>query len=575
MTVLMGVGKNLNGLDLKYDYQGLCTKCYLRGSGSGDSEMGLDNPQYWPAEQNIVLDHETAGAAYFRLPNPYSVYNGFTGDGQHLPPGFAVYKDTYNVYDLSTGLHMPSKPLEAMPPAVAIPSSGVAQMFYMSGTWAISSVSLYLQRMLSDDSANPPPQWTTQPRFIVAMYSAIGSLALPGFQSAGLHVPYQGPQTWCYGNLLSIDSSAPAWYEFPLQVQPNTWTGWVAIVIMPYPTSNKQWGYTDYLGVGESKSLQGTSTNSYALQEINGVSQKNWAMGWTLDDVTKPYGDQLAIKIRGVETNVTSSFYQAYNDYPGRFIMSPQNQQETIAPNGWSAYQWVFHYQHAPYIVNWPAYEQYGKWEGTFKDDSLTTQAALLAAGSQHLTTVSQPVETISLSAVDLYDLDPTTYADDELTYGGTVRIIDDVLGIDETCIITKIAKTDLTQPHVIDTLTLNNVHLSASKLMAQLSKNAQRYPKYVPGATVETPYTTTGSVSSDSPAEMTFYIRDATTLTHSVRLTIDTPGAFQVYVDGNAVNGGAGYSGMNEIDVMDALTKAHNGQPTPGVHTVEVHSST
>jgi hypothetical protein len=349
----------------------------------------------------------------------------------------------------------------------------------------------------------------------------------------------------------------------------------VAIVIMPYPTSNKQWSGNDYLAVGESTSLQGTSTASYALQAVNGATQKNWVMGWTANDVTKPYADQLAIQIRAVETNVTSSFYQAYNDYPGRFIMSPQNQQETIAPNGWSAYQWVFHYQHAPYIVNWPAYEQYGKWEGTFKDDSLTTQAALLTAGSQHLGVVSQPVETISLSAVDLYDLDPTTYADDELTYGGTVRIIDDVLGIDETCIITKIAKTDLTQPHVIDTLTLNNVHLSAPKLMAQLSKNAQRYPKYVPGATVETPYTTTGSVSSDSPAEMTFYIRGDTTLTQSVRLTIDTPGSFQVYVDGNSVNSGKVYSGMNEIDVMDALTKAHNGQPTPGVHTVEVHSST
>jgi hypothetical protein len=294
-----------------------------------------------------------------------------------------------------------------------------------------------------------------------------------------------------------------------------------------------------------------------------------------MPDGEPPFVWQLANQIRVIDTDVTSSFYQAYNDYPGRFVMSPQNQQETIAPNGWSAYQWVFHYQHAPYIINWPAYEQYGKWEGTFKDDSLTTQAALLAAGSQHLGVVSQPVETISLSAVDLYDLDPTTYADDELTYGGTVRIIDDVLGIDETCIITKIAKTDLTQPHVIDTLTLNNVHLSASKLMAQLSKGVQRYPKYVPGATVETPYTTTGSVSSDSPAEMTFYIRDATTLTHSVRLTIDTPGAFQVYVDGNSVNGGQIYSGMNEIDVMDALTKAHNGQPTPGAHTVEVHAAT
>ncbi len=564
MTVLMSVGKNLNGLDLNYDYQGLCTKCYLRGSGSGDSEMGLDNPQYWPADQNIVLDHETAGAAYFRLPNPYSVYNGFTGDGQHLPPGFFVGRDTYDAYNL--GYEESTTTNKVWLGSLGSPSDAVCQMFHMSGTWRINSVSFWLQREMSAT----PTQWTTQPGFIVGLYSAIGSSSQPDvIQQAGFHVPYQGPLSWCYGNLLSI-STAGGWYEFPLQSDSHTWTGWVGIVIMPYPTSNKQWSVNDYLLVGGSPPLT-SSANCYGMQCRSGVTQKNWMM----PDGEPPFVWQSANQISVIDTDVTSSFYQAYNDYPGRFIMSPQNQQETIAPNGWSAYQWVFHYQHAPYIINWPAYEQYGKWEGTFKDDSLTTQAALLAAGSQHLGVVSQPVETISLSAVDLYDLDPTTYADDELTYGGTVRILDDVLGIDETCIITKIAKTDLTQPHVIDTLTLNNVHLSASKLMAQLSKGVQRYPKYVPGATVETPYTTGGSMSSDTPAQMTFSIRDATTLTQAVRLTLDAPGSFKVDVDDNSVGDGSTFSGMNEIDVTQYLTQAHNGQPTPGVHTVTVYAST
>ena len=72
----------------------------------------------------------------------------------------------------------------------------------------------------------------------------------------------------------------------------------------------------------------------------------------------------------------------------------------------------------------------------------------------------------------------------------------------------------------------------------------------------------------------MSFYIRDATTLTHSVRLTVDTPGSFKVYVDGNSVQDGAVFSGMNEIDVMDAITQAHNGQPTQGIHKVEVYSA-
>jgi len=104
---------------------------------------------------------------------------------------------------------------------------------------------------------------------------------------------------------------------------------------------------------------------------------------------------------------------------------------------------------------------------------------------------------------------------------------------------------------------------------MAQLSKTSQRTPKYLQGQTVETPYTTAGASSSGSPAQMTFSIRDATTLTHSVRLSIEAPGSFTLAVDGNAVSGT--FHGMNEIDVIDYLTKAHNGQPTPGVHTVTV----
>jgi hypothetical protein len=110
---------------------------------------------------------------------------------------------------------------------------------------------------------------------------------------------------------------------------------------------------------------------------------------------------------------------------------------------------------------------------------------------------------------------------------------------------------------------------------MAQLSKGVQRYPKYVPGATVETPYTTGGSMSSDAPAQMTFSIRDATTLTQAVRLTIDAPGSFKVDVDDTSVGDGSTFSGMNEIDVTQYLKQAHNGQPTPGVHTVTVYAST
>jgi hypothetical protein len=289
-------------------------------------------------------------------------------------------------------------------------------------------------------------------------------------------------------------------------------------------------------------------------------------MGWTLDDVTKPYGDQLAIKLRVVETDVTSEFKQAIPAQPGRYVFSAKEYEPS---GGWAANQFVFHYQLEPYLTDWDAYAQYGKFEGTYKDDSLTTQAALLAAGSQYLQSVSQPTVTISLSATDLYDLNPELNPNEELTIAGTVTVIDDVLGIEQECVIAKIDKNDMTQPHTLDTLTLNNVHLSASKLMAQLGKTAQRSPKYLQGQTVETPYTTAVAASSTSPGTSTFTIRDITTLTHAVRLTIDTPTSFTLTVDGTPL--GQTFAGYSNVDITQYLKQSHNGQPTSGEHYVTV----
>jgi len=549
--------KNLTGIDVLEDNSSLITHLYPRGSGSTPSELCLDNPAYFPAAQNLVFDHASGEAAYFRLPNPYSAYNGYTGDGQHLPTGYYVGRDTYNVYNLNTGLHIPAETKPGNAPALMHPNAAVAQMFKMSGTWSIYSVSLYLKRMLSDT----PTVWTTQPKFIVALYSVIPSLALPGFQAAGFHVPYQGPLTWCYGNLLSIDTT-PAWYEFPLQVDQNTWTGWVAIVIAQYPTSNKQWGGEDYLAIGESTSLQGTSTSSYAAQTITGVTQKAWVMGWTENDVSKPYGDQLAIQVRVIDTDVTSQFYQAYDQYPGRFVETPI---EYYVPNS----QYVFHYQHAPYLTDWNAYQAYGKFEGTYKDDTLTTQAALLAAGSQYLSSYSQPTMTISLGAVDLYEINPNVNWDDELTVGGTVMIRDGDLDLEQECVITKMVKMDLTKPHQIDTLEMNNIHMTTQGYMAQLGGSANKVRKYQQGQTVETPYPAAVAATSTSPGTLTFSIRDVTTLAQDVRLTVDTPGSFTLTVDGTPL--GATFTGYSNVDIMAYLKQSHNGQPTTGEHTVTV----
>jgi hypothetical protein len=331
--------------------------------------------------------------------------------------------------------------------------------------------------------------------------------------------------------------------------------GYYAIVIMPYPTSNKQWSVNDYLAVGGSPTY---NTSAYTEQSRTGMTPASWIIP----------KQSLAFQIRTVGTDLTSHFQQSDAAHPGRQIKCPIAYYNSSAP-------YIFHFQHAPYMQAWDAYDSYGKFEGTYKDDSLTTQNALINAGAQYLNANSQPMYTVSLSAADLYDLDPVKNWAEELTIGGAVTVIDDRIldnngnPLQLTAIITKIEKQDLTQPHTLDTLTLDNVHLSAHKMMAQIARAAQRSPKYLQGQTVETPYPGAVAASSTSPGTMTFSIRDVTTLTQAVRLTVDTPGEFTLKVDGTAL--GLTLSGFNNVDVMQYLTTSHNGQPTPGNHTVEV----
>ena len=565
---IMAVGKNLSGIDILKDRQQLITKLYPRGSGSTPSELALDNPGFWPAGTILEYNRSDATWAYFRLPKvngiECSTYLGDPGygDGWPINANFCVSKNLNTMYNSawdSTAL-VPTRGNY-----IWSPSDAQAMVFTTAAGGntkpaRIFDVSFVLQRIISDT----PTQWATQPRFIVGLYSTTPSTSIPGFQTAGYAVPFQGPLCWCYGNLLSIATDAPQWYTFPMQ--PAAYPlGTYAIVIMPYPTSNKQWSINDYLAVGTSTPTS-NSAYHYAAVCHNGVAAKNWVSPAAYTGVPSGDAGQLAFKLRTYAADVTTQFKMSDSRYPGREVKCPIADYDPTAI-------YPFSYQHTGYLISWDAYEQYGHYEGTYKDDTLSTQTALLQAGAQYLQSMSQPAMTISLGASDLYDLDPVANWTEELYVGAPVMVIDDVLNLQQQCVITKIDKQDLTQPHAIDTLTLNNVHLSAQKLLAQLAKTHQKVRNYQQGQTVETPYTTSGSVSSGSPAEMTFYIRDATTLTHSVRLTIDTPGSFQVYVDGNSVQGGAVFSGMGEIDVTDSLTQAHNGQPTPGVHTVTVHS--
>ena len=561
----MRIGKNLSGIDVKYDYSSLVTKLYPRGSGSAPSELTFDNPGWWPSGDlcQLVYDHSDGEYANFRLAGDYSAYVGDPdyGDGWPINSNFYIGRGLNTMYNsLWDGQSLSS----VKGNYIAAPSDAQAMIFYnaVGGLpWVparIYDVSFVLQRIISDT----PTQWTTQPRFIVGLYTAQIAVNPVSTNTAGAQAPYQGPLCWCYGNLLSIDSTTPQWYHFPLQTNAYP-VGFYAIVIMPYPTSNKQWSFNDYLSVGLAAPTS-TSANHWAAVCHTGVTPKNWVSPAQFTGTTSSQASQFAFQLRTVATDVSSQFTMSGKD-PGRMVKTP-------LANYVAGAQYYFHYLHTPYIINWDAYDQFGKIEGTYKDDSCTTQNALYLGAQQFLASASQPVMTISLSAADLYDLDPDKNWAEELYVGGLVKVVDDVLGLDAECVITKIEKQDMTQPHVIDTLTLNNVHVSAQKFLAQLSRSNLRSAKYQQGQTVEAPYTTAGSATSGSPAEMTFSIRDGTTLTHSVRLTVDAPSTFTMAVDGNAVGGA--FSGANEIDVVDYLTKAHNGQPTSGIHTVTISTT-
>ena len=550
----MTIGKNLSGIDVKYDYSSLITKLYPRGAGSAPSELTLNNPPWYPSGDlsQLVFDHSDGSHAHFRLAGDYSAYVGDPDYGD----GWPINSTFYIGRGLSTAFNaQPSAPLTSLG-IVGNTQTPVAEVVYLPAG-RVYDVSFLLKRYM----VAPAPTWPAQPRFIVGLYSTTNVTDETGTL---IHAPYQGPLTWCYGSLFSI-STTPTWYSFPLQSAAYP-AGWYAVVLSVYngvdswdKINKGNGGWSDYLAVY----MAPVASGYYGLQSGGGVTPNAW---WAIraPGATKQPQKSFAFQLRIVTTDVSNQFTMSGKD-PGRMVKTPISDYVPGQP-------YIFHYQHTPHMIAWDAYDQFGKIEGTYKDDSTTTQNALYLAGQQYLMSASQPIMTISLSAADLYDLDPVKNWAEELTVGGLVRVIDDVLGLDAECVVTKIEKQDLTQPHQIDTLTLNNVHVSAQKLMAQLSKASQRSPKYLQGQTVETPYTTAGSASSGSPAQMMFSIRSGTTLTHSVKLSVDAPGSFQISVDGNAV--GSVFTGMNEIDVTDQLTKAHNGQPTPGVHTVTVKTT-
>jgi hypothetical protein len=255
--------------------------------------------------------------------------------------------------------------------------------------------------------------------------------------------------------------------------------------------------------------------------------------------------NQIAFAKYTAAVNVTDQFVQSWAATPGRMVKTHTSNYQPSQP-------YYFHYRLASYLINWDAYQKYGKIEGTYKNDALTTQEALLKAGSEYLKTISQPVVTFSVSVADLYNLDPQVNWAEELHLGTEVTVVDAIMGIEQKCIVTKLTKPNLNQPHDIQ-IQLDNIHPNVPRLLAQLSASQLAAPKYLQGQTVSTPYTAITQADHNTPAYLKFKVRDVTTLAHEIRLVVtgaayqqagtsgvtnssDQPTAFYVSVDGNPV---------------------------------------
>jgi hypothetical protein len=168
-----------------------------------------------------------------------------------------------------------------------------------------------------------------------------------------------------------------------------------------------------------------------------------------------------------------------------------------------------------------------GKVEGTYKSDTLSSHDALFNAGANYLSTVSNPTYTISLSALDLYDLDPQKNWAEELRLGTTVMVLDAELNIQEQCLVTKITKDNLEQPHDIQ-IELNSLYATAARSMANINQSSITYPKYLSGQTVSAPYIMSGACTDTTPASLYFEIKEGSTLVPSVTISIN-PTPYQV----------------------------------------------
>jgi hypothetical protein len=340
------------------------------------------------------------------------------------------------------------------------------------------------------------------------------------------------------------------------------------LVLSVYPTSTT-WPY-DCIWWGGGVD---TSIGSDAVFSESGIQKEAWAIESTMN---APYSHlNLNYVVNKIAYDATDQFF---------FI-----NEQTIAIHS-SDYQpnstYYAHFKLAPYLTAWDSIDQYGKIEGTWKDDTATTQDALLNSGTQQLIKVAQPILSWSVGVIDLYDLNPTVNWSEELRLGMNILVTDAKLDVTQLCMISKIQKNNLNTPHDIQ-LTLETILKDTPRLIAEQMSDTLDTHKYLGGQTVASPYVLTTQADGNNPGWFEFEIRPTTTLVPSLEFSLaaqayqqagssgittastsSMPVVYDIIIDGNSSGIG---SPCGATDILPYVTKNHQGQPTPGWHYIKV----
>jgi len=533
---ILRIGKNASSIDMQMDYSTQVTKLFPRGTGSAPSELRFDNPNWAPYYPKLELVTTDSVFAYFKIPGDYTQYHGYLGEDSAIGGGASIYvgRGTYEEYNA-----WPSSPYnEYGYPHLLIGEAGSGMGFlidfpdpfrlYEIGLW-LGHLQYWEENLRAVDN----------PRFLVGLYTTGPPFLFPEIPEApGLVVPNHGPLVWnivdldsipAYSHLTSDVYNHMDYYTFPMQTAAFA-AGRYAIVIYPYPNSDG-WGtntgtVSDRLLWANTGTDLVTKDDNRSVFTISGLGGNEWGPHISSNAAAIDSGYYFmrpgANRVFCVGTDPgyknwavvwqQSTMYKT-PEQPGRYVKCPVDHYDP-------AYDYYMFYYLSPNLTAWDQLEEYGIIEGTMKNDSIITADALLNVGTQYLKSISQPVITLSLSISDLYDLDPSRNWAEEIKLGGQVTVMDDVLGINTRCTITKIDKPNLNHPHEIN-IQLDNVHMNAQKMLANLSNKQLTAPKYAGGQTVSTPFSVSAQADPDNEARLYFDIREVSDLVHSVKLTV------------------------------------------------------